>query len=86
MKFAQKVKVLAIGAGVAASLLAGSAMAEIRDLTGTVAYRERVALPPDALVEVTLEDVSRADAASVVLARQTLKPEGPGRKVCSLSP
>ncbi len=75
MKFAQKVKVLAIGAGVAVSVLAGNAMAEIRDLTGSVAYRERVALPPDALVEVTLEDVSRVDAASVVLARQTLKPE-----------
>jgi hypothetical protein len=29
---------------------------------GTAAYRERMALPPSAAFEATLEDVSRADA------------------------
>lgn len=37
-------------------------------LTGTVAYRERIALPPDARVKVTLADVARADAPATVIA------------------
>ena len=45
-------------------------------LTGTVVYRERIALPPEAVVRVTLEDVSRADAPAVVLAEQTIRPDG----------
>jgi len=31
---------------------------------GTATYRERMALPPGAVLEATLEDVSRADAAA----------------------
>lgn len=38
-------------------------------LSGTVAYRERIALDPNARVEVTLSDVSRADAPSIEIAR-----------------
>ena len=30
-------------------------------VTGTATYRERLALPPDAVFEATLEDVSRAE-------------------------
>ncbi|MDF2153605.1 YbaY family lipoprotein [Vibrio sp. CAU 1672] len=45
-------------------------------ITGTVAYRERMALPPQAVVTVTLEDVSLADAPSVVLAEQSIDAEG----------
>ncbi|HEY2977460.1 MAG TPA: META domain-containing protein [Burkholderiaceae bacterium] len=37
-------------------------------VSGTAAYRERMALPPDAVFEATLEDVSRADAPAVVVA------------------
>ena len=37
-------------------------------ITGTATYRERMALPPDAVFDATLEDVSRADAPSVVVA------------------
>ena len=33
-------------------------------VTGSVTYRERSALPPDAVVRVQLSDVSRQDAAS----------------------
>lgn len=46
-------------------------------LAGTASYRERMALPPDAVLEVTLEDVSRADAAAEVLGRTRL--ESPGQ-------
>lgn len=37
-------------------------------LTGSVIYRERIALPPGALVSVRIEDVSRADAPSILVA------------------
>lgn len=45
-------------------------------LTGTISYRQRMALTPDALVEVKLLDVSRADAPSVTIAEQEIKPAG----------
>lgn len=45
-------------------------------LTGTVTYRERIALPPDAVVTVRLLDVSLADAPSVTLAEQAIRAEG----------
>jgi copper homeostasis protein (lipoprotein) len=45
-------------------------------LQGTATYRERIALPPDAVFEVELQDVSRADAPAVVLGRKTLDPAG----------
>lgn len=35
-------------------------------IAGTITYREKVALPPTAVVEIRLEDVTRADATSVV--------------------
>lgn len=56
--------------------LALPAFAGLQTLDGTVAYRERVALPPNALIEVMLVDVSLADAKSVQLGAVTLKPEG----------
>ena len=45
-------------------------------VTGTVDYRERMALPPDAVVEVRLSDVSRQDVAAPVIAETTVLPEG----------
>ncbi|RJG07129.1 hypothetical protein D3870_14960 [Noviherbaspirillum cavernae] len=44
-------------------------------VTGNASYRERIALPLGAVVRVTLEDVSRADAASRLIAEQTIRPE-----------
>ena len=41
-------------------------------LTGTVTYRVRRALPDDAVVQVKLVDVSRADAPAPVLAEQEI--------------
>ncbi len=54
----------------------GSADARV---TGTVTYRERVALPPGAVIKVQLVDVSRADAPAIVLGDQLI--EAAGRQV-----
>lgn len=35
-------------------------------ISGTVSYRERIALPENAVVTVTLEDISLADAPSTL--------------------
>ena len=53
--------------------IGGSASAQV---TGTVTYRERIALPPDAIVKVQLVDVSRADASAIVLGEQLIDTAG----------
>ena len=45
-------------------------------LRGTVTYRERIALPPEAVVEVALEDASKADAPAEVIARTRVEKPG----------
>lgn len=45
-------------------------------VTGNVAYRERIALPPTAQIEVKLDDVSLADAPSRTMASQSFASEG----------
>ncbi|MDH5918471.1 YbaY family lipoprotein [Vibrio splendidus] len=45
-------------------------------ISGTVSYRERIALPENAVVTVTLEDISRADAPSTVIATQEFTTDG----------
>lgn len=45
-------------------------------VTGTVTYRPRIALPPGARVEISLQDVSRADAPAEIIASQTMVLEG----------
>lgn len=45
-------------------------------LTGTVTYRPRIALPPNAVLSVKLLDVSRADAPSVTLAETRVGTDG----------
>lgn len=52
---------------------ATSASAAPATLRGTVAYRERMALPPTATVEVRLIDVSRADAPSRTIAETSVR-------------
>jgi putative lipoprotein len=49
--------------------------ATLGKVTGTVTYRERIALTPEAVVEVQLLDVSIADASAKLIAEQTIKPE-----------
>jgi putative lipoprotein len=41
-------------------------------VTGTVSYLQRMALPPNAVIQVQLFDVSLADAAAKEIARQTI--------------
>ena len=45
-------------------------------VSGSVTYRERIALPPTARIEVKLDDVSLADAPSRTLASQCFAAEG----------
>ena len=45
-------------------------------VSGTVTYNERIALSPGATLEVSLWDVSLADAASPLIARQTISDPG----------
>ncbi|CDT68018.1 YbaY family lipoprotein [Vibrio gigantis] len=45
-------------------------------ISGTVSYRERIALPENAVVTVTLEDISLADAPSTVIATQEFTTDG----------
>lgn len=44
---------------------------EVVDIHGQVFYRERIALPSDAVLTVELKDVSKMDAPSVVIATLT---------------
>lgn len=62
----------AIISGIALSACASTERPAERDIsvTGSIAYRERIALPPTAAIEVRLDDVSLADAPSRTLARQ----------------
>jgi len=63
--------VVALGVGSAPALGAGTG-----NVTGTVAYRQRVALPPDAVVEVRLQDTTRADAAARTIGQATIPTHG----------
>jgi putative lipoprotein len=45
-------------------------------LTGSVTYRERIALPPDAVVNVLLLDVSMLGVPPRVVAKQEIRPQG----------
>jgi uncharacterized lipoprotein YbaY len=48
----------------------------LSQVTGTVTYLPRLALPSNAVVEVTLAEVSRADAPAIIVASQTIATEG----------
>ena len=45
-------------------------------VTGTVTYRQRIALPASAVITVKLVDVSRADASSTLIAEQRIDTAG----------
>jgi putative lipoprotein len=45
-------------------------------LAGTITYVQRVALTPEAIVQIELKDVSRADLDAPVIAKQILRPAG----------
>lgn len=52
-------------------------------VTGRATYRERIALPPDAVFKATLEDVSRAGAPASVIGQTTI--ENPGQPPVAFS-
>ena len=56
----------------ASVLLAGPAASAT--LTGSVLYRERIMLPPSAMLTVRLTDVSKQDVAGMVVAEQVISP------------
>ncbi len=58
------------------ALLSDAGVAADGTLSGTATYRERIALPPDAVFEATLEDVSKVDARAEVIGRVRI--EAPG--------
>ncbi|HRP07147.1 MAG TPA: YbaY family lipoprotein [Gemmatimonadales bacterium] len=67
--------------GTAAALLALSMLgctgaSDEAAITGTVTYRERMALPPDADITVSLLDVSLADAPATTIAETTFTAGG----------
>src|SRR5258705_1215813 len=69
------------GRGIATYVLAAFAWVASSEvwagtLEGTAAYRERIALPPDAIFEAVLQDISRADAPAEVLGRVKIDPAG----------
>ncbi|MCM2678811.1 YbaY family lipoprotein [Echinimonas agarilytica] len=49
-----------------------NADSEVSIISGEVLYRERIAMPPESVVRVTLEDVSLADAPSTLVANTTI--------------
>jgi len=55
-------------------LCADVAMAQA--IKGTATYRERMALPAGSIFELTLEDVSRADAPALVIATSRIASPG----------
>jgi putative lipoprotein len=63
-------------AALAAVLMTGSAFADALTITGDIAYRERIALPENAVATVSLIDVSLADAPSTTIAADIIDPAG----------
>ena len=73
MSFAHFAAALAL---LVAYLVPAAAFADTKLLEGTVTYRERMALPPGATVEVELVDVSLADAPARTLVQIAVTPQG----------
>jgi len=48
----------------------------MQSVTGTISYPQRIALTPNAVVNVQLLDVSRADAPAILIAEQNLTSPG----------
>lgn len=66
---------LVVGLTAFLATAAGAVAAEFRTLEGSASYRERIAVPPGAVLEVELYDVSRQDAPAPRLSAITLRAE-----------
>lgn len=45
-------------------------------VSGTISYRQRIALPPNAVATIDLADISRADAPATIIGTQVISPAG----------
>ncbi|WP_204115451.1 YbaY family lipoprotein [Shimia biformata] len=62
------------GAALAVCFTAGMVGAgDLAQVTGSAGYRERIALPPDAVLSVELLDVSKMDVAATVMSSQRFR-------------
>lgn len=68
----RRVEIMVVNSGEQTITLNGMAQQASSTITGTVTYLPRIALPPNAVVEVSLVDVSRADAPAITLASQQI--------------
>lgn len=66
--------VCVLASGCAKKLKSDNLPALSGNVSGTVAYRERIALPPDAKVIVNLEDVTRSGKSGSFVAQQNIRP------------
>lgn len=73
---AVSVQVVVDSAGRQRLTVNGQRLQGAAEVSGRVTYRQRSALPPNAVLEVALVDVSRADAPAVVLASQAIVTAG----------
>jgi putative lipoprotein len=60
----------------AAAIAGFSGGKDADSVTGTIVYRERIALPPDAVVKVQIQDVSLQDVAAKVMGEQLIRNPG----------
>ena len=74
--FFRAVCLAAVAALIAACAGAPVAAPQAAEVTGTATYRERIALPPAAVFEAVLADVSLADAPAIELGRTRIEPAG----------
>ena len=77
--FARRVSVRWIVVCCFFSVLASSisrAQSDNARITGTLAYRERIALPSDAVIDIQLQDISLADTSAQVISEAMFSTEG----------
>jgi putative lipoprotein len=73
MKRALLLVLIAISPGPVCALAQATSPAAV---SGTVTYKQRVALPPEAVVQVQLQDTSRADTAARTIGQATIPTAG----------
>jgi len=73
---ADKSKDVAVPTSVAQVQGQQAAVIQQPNVSGTVWIRQKIALPPDAVLTVTLSDASLADAPSKVLSQRAVRTEG----------
>jgi putative lipoprotein len=65
--------ILLLSAYVLANQLSGS---KVRELSGVVTYRERIALPPDSKVTITLVETNHSSSEALIIAEEIVEPTG----------